>query len=265
MSGLRESSWKFIWLRNRVYQKTSPREVVKGRRGSESSSLIITWKGVAGPQWLAGCTDWSRAPEERPCFQVILPSYRAMGEGSLDSKWAGISVTSRVQVRYKQIIPVFWECRQPSGRQLRCGTFVSLLPRGRWNSWGWVQTLPGGGETCTTSWDDVLESQNELQRVPFCSWLSGRPGQCSTDAQWICGWSPVCRHEAHLALHLHLQSPVLSLHRSLILALLVQAWSRLPGASKGDPTHDKGHEGETWWAKASQDSRDPWTCSSIYP
>lgn len=56
------------------------------------------------------------------------PSYRAMGEGSLDGRGTGISVTSRVQVRYKQIIPVFWECRQPSARELRCGTFVGLLP-----------------------------------------------------------------------------------------------------------------------------------------
>ena len=31
---------------------------------------------------------------------------------------------------------------------------------------------------------------------------------------------------------------------------------RLPGASKGDPTHGKGHKEEPWWAKAGQDSRD---------
>ena len=31
----------------------------------------------------------------------------------------------------------------------------------------------------------------------------------------------------------------------------------LPGASTGDPTHDKGHEEEAWQAKVSQDSRDP--------
>ena len=30
----------------------------------------------------------------------------------------------------------------------------------------------------------------------------------------------------------------------------------LPGASKGDPTHGKGHKEEPWWAKAGQDSRD---------
>lgn len=51
-----------------------------------------------------------------------------MGEGSLDGEGTGISVTSRVRVRYKQIIIVFWECRQPSARKLRCGTFVSLCP-----------------------------------------------------------------------------------------------------------------------------------------
>ena len=31
----------------------------------------------------------------------------------------------------------------------------------------------------------------------------------------------------------------------------------LPGASTGDPTHDKGHEEEAWQAKASQVSRGP--------
>ena len=60
--------------------------------------------------------------------------HRAMGEGSLDGEGTGISVTSRVRVRYKQIIIVFWECRQPSARELRRGTFVSPLPRDRWNS-----------------------------------------------------------------------------------------------------------------------------------
>ena len=60
--------------------------------------------------------------------------HRAMGEGNLDGEGTGISVTSRVRVRYKQIIIVFWECRQPSARELRRGTFVSPLPRDRWNS-----------------------------------------------------------------------------------------------------------------------------------
>ena len=71
------------------------------------------------------------------------------------------------------------------------------LPWDRWNSWGWVQTLPREEETHNTSSDNVPESQNELQRVQFCFWLSRRPGQCSADAQWICGWSPVCRRERH--------------------------------------------------------------------
>ena len=31
----------------------------------------------------------------------------------------------------------------------------------------------------------------------------------------------------------------------------------MPGASTGDPTHDKGHEKDGWKAKASQDSREP--------
>ena len=31
----------------------------------------------------------------------------------------------------------------------------------------------------------------------------------------------------------------------------------LPGATTGDPTHDKGHAKETWQAKADQASRDP--------
>ena len=30
----------------------------------------------------------------------------------------------------------------------------------------------------------------------------------------------------------------------------------LPGATTGDPTHDKGHADRTWQAKAEQDSRD---------
>ena len=30
----------------------------------------------------------------------------------------------------------------------------------------------------------------------------------------------------------------------------------LPGATTGDPTHDKGHAEKTWQAKAYQDSRD---------
>ena len=31
----------------------------------------------------------------------------------------------------------------------------------------------------------------------------------------------------------------------------------LPGATTGDPTHNKGHAEETWQAKADQASRDP--------
>ena len=31
----------------------------------------------------------------------------------------------------------------------------------------------------------------------------------------------------------------------------------LPGATMGDPTHDKGHAEETWQANADQASRDP--------
>ena len=31
----------------------------------------------------------------------------------------------------------------------------------------------------------------------------------------------------------------------------------LPGATTGDPTHDKGHVERTWQAKADQASRDP--------
>ena len=31
----------------------------------------------------------------------------------------------------------------------------------------------------------------------------------------------------------------------------------LPGATTGEPTHDKGHAEETWQAKADQASRDP--------
>jgi len=31
----------------------------------------------------------------------------------------------------------------------------------------------------------------------------------------------------------------------------------MPGATMGDPTHDKGHAKKTWKAKADQDSRDP--------
>ena len=31
----------------------------------------------------------------------------------------------------------------------------------------------------------------------------------------------------------------------------------MPGATTGDPTHDKGHVEETWQAKADQTSREP--------
>ena len=31
----------------------------------------------------------------------------------------------------------------------------------------------------------------------------------------------------------------------------------VPGATTGDPTHDKGHAEETWQAKVDQASRDP--------
>jgi len=37
----------------------------------------------------------------------------------------------------------------------------------------------------------------------------------------------------------------------------LKAQDSVPGATMGDPTHDKGHAEETWQAKADQASRDP--------
>ena len=38
---------------------------------------------------------------------------------------------------------------------------------------------------------------------------------------------------------------------------MLQSRLTLPGATTGDPTHDKGHVEETWQATADQASRDP--------
>ena len=43
----------------------------------------------------------------------------------------------------------------------------------------------------------------------------------------------------------------------LILKSTKDSTDSLPGATTGDPTHDKGHAEETWQAKADQASRDP--------
>ena len=43
----------------------------------------------------------------------------------------------------------------------------------------------------------------------------------------------------------------------LHLVVLRNKKGEMPGASTGDPTHDKGHEKDGWKAKASQDSREP--------
>ena len=41
------------------------------------------------------------------------------------------------------------------------------------------------------------------------------------------------------------------------LLIATQFLPGMPGATTGDPTHDKGHAEETWQAKADQASRDP--------